>query len=122
MRTPAPEVVLAEFHRQKSLLAAAGALLHNEGRLEGRLDGAEKRGSKENTDSNGAVEVGAEGGVTSRIPKLLRGMGQMRVVVVVGACMLLHVVLHRADQRGQGRLPQNVMTQRAQSCVRHQPE
>lgn len=74
MRTPAPEVVLAEFHRQKSLLAAAGALLQNEARLEGRPEwtARPKEGSKENTDGNGEA-VAETGGTTSRIPKLLRG-------------------------------------------------
>ncbi len=104
MRTPVPEVVLAEFHRQKALLTAAGALLQVEGRLEGKVDGA-----KENTSSNAAPDTGRRGddtcsglqpaavpqtimhitaaapdsetqttteshGPTSRIPKLLRGI------------------------------------------------
>lgn len=69
MRTPAPEVVLAEFQRQKSLLAAAGALLQGEG----RVDGGGFRSSKENTDTNGAEQAAEASATTSRIPKLLRG-------------------------------------------------
>lgn len=61
MRTPAPEVVLAEFHRQKALLAAAGALLQVEGRLDGKVDA--KAGAKENTDANTGAETTSTGGV-----------------------------------------------------------
>lgn len=76
MRTPAPEVVLAEFHRQKSLLAAAGALLQVEGRHEAKTEGGGTRSSKENIDANGTTEpaTAEAGGATSRIPKLLRGV------------------------------------------------